>query len=257
MLEKLNELYNLNITKIIKNKESTIGNVYNIYTKTTKYIMKIYDSKKHTLSMINVHSFLNQNNMNVPKIILNKNNKGYVIINKKYYVIYSYLEGKSLGNIFQVIDKETSILLAKKLKEFHDITKENKYDLDEIPFKIDKTFKRTSILHFDLTKSNIFYNNKWQDKIGFIDFDDAKYGPSIYDVAILISLLFISKKYGINKEGMETFINTYYEDETIKNEEVPYLKECAIKWLDYTIKTNNFDASIKESFEIKKQLLEQ
>ena len=83
------------------------------------------------------------------------------------------------------------------------------------------------------------------------------YGPSIYDVAILISLLFISKKYGINKEGIERFINTYYEDETIKNEEVPYLKECAIKWLDYTIKTNNFDASIKESFEIKKQLLEQ
>ena len=51
------------------------------------------------------------------------------------------------------------------------------------------------------------------------------------------------KFYGIliNKEGIETFINTYYEDETIKNEEVPYLKECAIKWLDYTIKTNNFD----------------
>mgnify|MGYP003308183202 CR=1 FL=1 len=54
---------------------------------------------------------------------------------------------------------------------------------------MDKTLRK-SILHFDLTKGNVFYNNK----IEFIDFDDAKYGNSIYDVTILIGFLFISKK---------------------------------------------------------------
>ena len=47
-----------------------------------------------------------------------------------------------------------------------------------------------SILHFDVTKNNIFYND---GKIYFIDFDDAKYEPVICDVAIAITNLFISK----------------------------------------------------------------
>ena len=41
---------------------------------------------------------------------------------------------------------------------------------------------------------NIFFKYGIGCKISFIDFDDAKYGPSVCDVAIAISNLFFSKK---------------------------------------------------------------
>lgn len=111
-----------------------------------------------------------------------------------------------------------------------------------------------SILHFDLNKNNIFYNN---GKVGFIDFDDAKFGPSICDISIIISFLFLSKKRGIDSENIKNFIDSYYGDELeLKKKEIKYLKEYALKWIDYLQYNNEFDTSLKESFETKRNLIE-
>ena len=115
--------------------------------------------------------------------------------------------------------------------------------------------ERKSVLHFDLTRNNIFIDNE-QDKIGFIDFDDAKYGASVCDVAILIANLFFSKSKGANLEGMQKFIDAYYEDDLkIKELEVPRIKEFALMWIDYVLDGNEFDSSTTESFEARKKLI--
>lgn len=258
MREEINKKYCLEINKIIKNEDSTDGNVYMLNSLSSKYIMKLYDEEKHAISMVNIHKDLKNSGMNVPDIILNKENEGYSLLeNGKYCVLYSFLNGEEIGSLFKNINKDTSIKIAKELKNIHKITTgNNKYNLPVLPFKIEGVFNRYSILHFDLTRCNIFYNENWQSQIGFIDFDDAKYGPTVVDVGIAISLLYFSKSRGVDTEGLKAFLDEYYDNEKLRKNEIPYLKTCALKWIDYIMDNNQFDSSTTESFEIRKNLIE-
>lgn len=260
MIEKdlkkiLEEKYLLNIINIEKNKESTVGNVYIIYTQDKKYVVKMYDNLDHTKSMTLLHSDL-YNKFNIPKIIHSKNKDLYIkASNSKYIVLYSFLDGIEIGSIDNLNEKLIK-QIAIELRRLHDLTKVNKYNLNNIPFN-DYNLKRKSLLHFDLTKGNIFYNEE-KNNIGFIDFDDAKYGSSICDISILIALLFFSKKRGVDTNNLNLFIDTYYDkDLDLKLQEVKYIKQIAINWINYTLENNEFNPSTKESFEVKKKLIEE
>lgn len=255
-LEKIiKESYEIQINNITKNSDSTDGNVYLIKSKNNKYIFKIYNSLEHTQSMIKLHNFLNENNLYVPRIIQTKNKEYYKRYNDKYIVMYSFLEGMQLKNIIQTVDNKTILKLAKEIRRLHDLTENVTFNLKHIDFNLETEFKRKSVLHFDLTKDNIFIN---KDKVGFIDFDDAKFGPSVYDVAITISLLFLSKSRCAELDKIKTFIDSYYESDTQNKErELPYIKSIALKWIDYLLTKNSFDTSTKESFEVKKKLIEE
>ena len=245
--------YNIQIIGIEKNSESSTGNVYLINTVDSKYIVKVYSNYEHTQSMINLYDLLNKNDFYVPKIIQTKNKEYYKKYNDTYVVMYSFLEGIQLKYIINTIEKDELSRLAKEIRRLHDLTQNTIYNLKPINFKVNYEFKRKSILHFDLTKDNIFIN---QNKVGFIDFDDAKYGPSIYDVTIAISLLFFSKSRGAELDKIKTFIDSYYENDSInKEKEVPYIKSITLKWIDYLLNENSFDTSTKESFEVKRKLI--
>lgn len=252
--EILSRKYNINIVDIERNIESTDGNVYMIKTDKCKYVAKIYTSTRHTLQMIRLHIDLYNKGFYIPNIIKTKNKSNYIVLpNNNKLVLYSFLDGYKLSEIINNISSDIIKQLALELKKLHDSTKENIYKLDKVPFKVDNSIIRRSLLHFDLTKNNIFYNKK----IGFIDFDDAKYGPSVVDISILISLLFFSKSRGFDKDNFKLFINTYYENnKSLKVKEMRLIKEYAIKWIDYTLNKVDFNPSIKNSFKIKKQLLE-
>lgn len=248
----LKDSYLIDVEGIEKNKESTIGNVYIINTNQNKYVLKIYDDLNHTKSMISLHDSLSKQ-IYIPKIIFNKNKEGYTIFDKKYVVLYSFLEGVQIGKLDK-LDSDIVKKIALKVRQLHDLTPINTYNLKEVPFSKEYNLDRKSLLHFDLTKGNIFYNKK----IGFIDFDDAKYGYSVYDVSILIVLLFFSKKRGVDKNNIDLFIDTYYgSDIELKNKELRYIKEIAIDWINYTLENNDFNPSTEESFKVKKKLIEE
>ena len=115
---------------------------------------------------------------------------------------------------------------------------------------------RKSLVHFDLTKNNIFIDAN--HSIGIIDFDDAKYGESVCDIAILIANLFFSKTYGVDLEGINKLIDGYYlENIELKNRESPFIKKYALKWIEYTLRESKLDSSIVESFKIKYRLIEE
>ena len=253
--ETIKTNYEILINNITKNSDSTDGNVYLIESENSKYIFKIYNSLEHTQSMKKLHNFLNENNFYVPKIIPTKNKEYYIKYNDNYIVMYSFLEGIQLKNIIQTVDNKTISKLAKEIRRMHELTENLSLKLTTIDFNIGKEFNRKSILHFDLTKDNIFIN---KDIIGFIDFDDAKFGPSVYDVAITISLLFLSKSRGAELDKVKIFIESYYGND-IQNKEIelPYIKNIALKWIDYILTKNSFDTSTNESFEVKKKLIEE
>ncbi len=246
--------YEIDIQKIEKNKQSTQGNVFIVYTKNEKYVIKRYTNLKHTKSMISLHNKLINCGLVVPKIIKNKNKEDYCIINtNEYIVVYSFIYGKQISQLEQKLDNAQITEMAKELYKLHSSTYgKNLCYLPELPFDIKYSTQRKSALHFDLTKDNIFIEN---NHIKFIDFDDAKYGPAVCDVAIIIALCFVSKKTGINEEAIKTFIKEYYANEPEAKDEIKYIKEIAIKWIEYTLIENQFDLSTTESFETKRKLL--
>lgn len=250
----IQQRYNLKIINIEKNINSTNGNVYNITTKDTKYILKMYKDINHVHIMSNLFNKLKNEHCYIPNIYKTIDNKEYIKYLNYYIIVYTYLIGSEIGNIFENIPNEISVKLAKELRKMHDMTETlSNINLPKVNF-YDKS-ERKSLLHFDLTRNNIFYN-KEKSLIGFIDFDDAKYGDSVIDISILIANLYFSKKRGIHHKGISTFINSYYEnDYNLKKQEVPQIKEIAIKWIDYILKNNSFESSTKNSFEIRKKLI--
>lgn len=115
--------------------------------------------------------------------------------------------------------------------------------------------KNQSVLHFDLTRNNIFICN---NQIGFIDFDDAKYGDSLCDIAILIANLFFSKTRGVDLQGMKKFLDEYYcNEKPLKDDDVLLIKEYALRWINYILDGNEFDTSTTESFKEKYRLIKE
>ncbi|MBQ9313631.1 MAG: phosphotransferase [Clostridia bacterium] len=238
---------------IEKNDESSDGNVYIIETIGNKYVAKVYEDKEHAESMILLHKSLPLL-ISVPKLIYTN----YECINdsKKYYiVIYSFINGKPIDKTLNdgKVGNDTIISVAKLVRKMHDMTLSgNKFKLPELPF--DTINKRKTLLHFDLTKSNIFLDEC--SNISIIDFDDAMYGSAIYDIAILISTFFFSKSRGIDIDGMNIFLDAYYgNDLNLKNEEINYIKECSIQWIDYLISNNKLSQNLIDSFKIKRTLI--
>ena len=241
--------YSLDIISIVKNDESSDGNVYNIKTSDDKYILKIYDDLDKANNMIDIHNYLK--NLYVPRIILTKNNEYLFEFDNKYVIIYSFLAGMKVSELIRnnLYSNDIVISIAKEVRKLHDLTLNKKFNFKTIDFA--NNLKRKSVLHFDLTKDNIFTNN---NHIGFIDFDDAKYGDSVCDIAILLSFLFISKKRGVDNEGIKLFLDNYYNESEIqlRNEETFYIKKYIKCWIDYLLDDHNFDSSLKDSFEFKR-----
>ncbi len=251
----LNKRYNINDIKgVKKNNDSTDKNVYIIYGKE-KYIAKIYNNLKHTTQMIKLYNFLNVQNISVPKIYKTNDDKQYAKIDGYYMIIYSFINGKQLEFKNKKLNSETIIKIAKYLSAFHKETENYAgRNLNKMPFEINQNL-RQSVLHFDLTKDNIFINN---DEVALIDLDDAKYGNSICDIAIFIANIFFSKTRGIDKKGIKVFLDSYYEsDFNLKQKEIPYLKSFALMWIKYTIENNYFETSTTESFIIKEKLIKE
>lgn len=251
----LTDKYNFEVNEIQKNLQSTVGNVYIIYSNNNKYVVKIYNNMEHTKAMVNLHEVLEGNNLYVPKVVHNRFDDEYTIFEDKYIVLYSFLKGHQIiwnTDKINLTDYEID-KLAKTVRKLHDVTYNVVIGLPQLSFGND--MKRKSVLHFDLTRNNIFIDTE-QDRVGFIDFDDAKYGASVCDVSILIANLFFSKSKGANLEGMHKFIDAYYEDDLkMKEIEVTRIKEFALMWIDYVLNGNEFDASTTKSLEVRKELI--
>lgn len=80
--------------EVIKNLESSVGNVYDVVSTNSKYIVKIYNDFNHVCRMIELFEKLNDFGIIVPKIIKNLANMDYVLIDNEYIVVYEFLNGK-------------------------------------------------------------------------------------------------------------------------------------------------------------------
>ena len=68
------------VNRVVKNLKSTDGNVYDVVSTNSKYIVKIYNDFNHVCRMIELSEKLNDFGIIVPKIIKNLVNMDYVLL---------------------------------------------------------------------------------------------------------------------------------------------------------------------------------
>jgi len=219
VLNVILEEYNLG--KLVNSKIFTSGSVQkNIFIETNKgkFVLRIYknNSKNNILFEINLLKYLKKHNYPCPGLIENKKGKYIGTYEKQNYVIFEFIEGTHIEKPNEKQKKQ----LTKKVAELQNILKnykplEIKYRWNyNIEFCLKMAQKKAkeigtpeakkkltwykhelqklelletlpmSICHCDFHFSNvIFKNGKFK---ALIDFDDANFTYSIFDLACLI-----------------------------------------------------------------------
>jgi len=222
-----------------------------------KYVLRIYNNKKINVikSEIEIIQYLHEKNIPTPIIYQNSKGKYYQKVDDTYAVLFSFVSGKHIPTkpIKGTLAKDIGFKLANMQKELinfkptykrkcsyaNDISEfngkyksintyvKNKRELiiKEIK-KIVITKLRKSTIHSDITRENILI--KGNKVASFLDFDDFHKDYIVWDTAIAITQLFITKTFGIDWNGLNEFLKGYtkvmnlneYEKEAI----IPFLK---------------------------------
>jgi len=217
---------NIEVNDIIPANNSFNAEVYIIKSNNKKYIFKICNKEKKIETVVRYMSHL-FNYLDTAEVL----DSG--IINNKYYVIMSYIEGENkfdeeidtlsdkqlieMGRLLAklhnapLIDEEDDSwikYLNEKLEDSQEVLdnvfgENNKVIYDYLKDYINNDIKgnyKNSILHMDFRIGNLIFNN---DKISLIDMDSMKNGDYICD--------FFRMYNDLSKEKFNILLSGYKE----------------------------------------------
>jgi homoserine kinase type II len=208
-----------------------------IHQKNKRLILRIYDKQRNQKEVeleIKIIEYLTKNNIPIPRLIKNKNNNLITIAEEKISVLMQFIEGihpewrpmgeqlgKDIGENQARMNKcllNQNIIKNNIKKESTEINVEKEVFINDFEFnkKINENIKKLKLnelrkcfIHKDISRENIIIN---KDKIlAFLDFDDCSYSYLIYDVAVTITQLFITKSFGIDYSALTEYYTKYNE----------------------------------------------
>tara|TARA_Y100000389_G_scaffold201584_1_gene244665 strand:+ start:831 stop:1799 length:969 start_codon:yes stop_codon:yes gene_type:complete len=245
-----------NLGKIIKFqgiKQGIENTNYLLKYKNNKYILTIFErrvQKKDLPFFMKLMDGLNQQKINCPKPLKDKNGKYLTLIRNKSACIVTFLEGKdkkilnnkncyNVGkNIAKLHQASKNIKLFRKnsmsISNLDSLLKSIKFNSQTIVPNLKSILKKnlkeikkewprnipSGIIHGDLFIDNIFYN---QDKfVGFIDFYFSSNDYLMYEIAICINALCFDKKknkFILNNDKVKNLIKGYESIKKISQKE--------------------------------------
>ena len=214
----------------------------------------------------------NQSGINCPSAI-EVNNKSIFEVQNKSCAIYSFIEGKkiskpnseNLNSLGDTVSKMHEIGLKSNLrrtndmltptwkyiiKKFEDYQGQHKTELKEVIKLINDMYDkfsnqlRTALIHADLFKDNIFFED---NKIsGLIDFFFTCSDTIVYDFSTLVNAWFFDYQK-FEENNFNLFFNRYFSliewNELEKNNLNFYLKVSAIRFFMTRLHDKYFNAS--------------
>jgi Ser/Thr protein kinase RdoA (MazF antagonist) len=126
---------------------------------------------------------------------------------------------------------------------------------------------RQAMIHGDLARENIFLTEHLSSVKAIIDFGDSHYDYITYDIATLLTQVYVTKSWGIDFQGIKDFLTSYKQLNTLRHDELKTIlplmelrNRGLIQGVDQRLKgysTNRSTLeSIKQSLGVKIQLLE-
>lgn len=199
-----------------------------------KYVLKIYNKDSNINTEVQFGYYLRNNNIPVAKIIKNSNGQLITEIENLRGVLFEFRFGNPImrdnlstsfsENLAEVVAKMHLLMLDNKKIPAKDYCKCNIDPTDglsntkiiekskEIRYLVkDLIFSdlRRGLIHADLTRQNVLVTEGKNNIDSIIDFGDAHYDYFAWDLAVLITHIYITKTYGIDWPALGNFIKRY------------------------------------------------
>lgn len=254
--------YQIKIEKIEFINMGILNSNFLIFTEDKKYVLRIFEAdrtleeEEQEIKLLEEISSI----IPVPKIMKSKDNKYITEYNNKKMSIFEHIDGEILisRNINQVIMREIAWYLGKlhKFSQNFDLERFNRKSRINLDFYLEE-IKKSNIdfeekekifllaeelkqIDFEILPKGIIHSDIFPDNVivkeghinGIIDFNEAYYGPFIYDLAIVINCWIRGKKYlSFQKENdmIRDFLNNYSRHRKIEKEEVILLNYACKK----------------------------
>ena len=225
---------------------------YKIICNGIPYILTIFEKRVNEEDLpffINLKIYLNENNFKCPKPIANKDDKVINSIRGKKAIIISFIEGskvilsdknncyevgRMVGNLHNIskkfgLKRNNSLNIYELKKIFNKCLTKKSVELIEIFNELQteiNSFENglpvnlpSGIIHADLFKDNIFFNN---GKIsGVIDFYFSCYDFFLYDISIIVNdWCFLNNGKEFNKVFFQSIIEGYNLNRSLNSDEI-------------------------------------
>ncbi len=238
-----------------------------------KYVLKIYNKDSNIQTEVHFSYYLQKKGVPTAKII--KNLKGQLIttVNDLSGALFEFSVGDPIE--WDNINTSFSTHLAKVVAKMHSLMLNNTriFSKDYRKCKIDSTVDlsneriikkseeikdsiknlnfsdlRKGLIHADLTRQNVLATKDRNNVKAIIDFGDAHYDYFAWDLAVLITHIYITKTYGIDWKALTDFIKKYYSLFPLTEKEVDVIISfIKIRNLNLAIEVNRSALNNKEN----------
>jgi Ser/Thr protein kinase RdoA (MazF antagonist) len=210
-----------------------------------KCILQIYNKNSNVETSVQFCNYLHKKKLPVPRVIENLNAQLITPVGSLNGVLFEFCAGKRIkwNNIVPSLAEH----LAKTVAKMHLLMLNNtqipaekcyKYKLESSvglsnPEIIEKSKKisnateklafsnfRKGLIHSDLTRQNVLATMDRKHVDAIIDFDDAHYDYIVWDLAVLITHVFITKTFGVDWKALSVFIKKYYSAFSLTKKEI-------------------------------------
>lgn len=230
LIDALQSLYGLEGVSIRMPEDGLEGNTYIVTTGTKRFVAKLYDDRQRAETIARFQYRLKNHHLPVPDLLKTTSGDLVAVFRKAYLAVSDYVEGGPLGwnadsaqiksslssslanaiarmhNLTHTIDTGSQIdhsLSANSILKQFENSDETKY-LQNILIEV-----RQSIIHGDLARENIFLTSDRKSLKAFIDFGDAHFDFITYDIATLLTQVYVTKTWGIDFAGIQDFLASY------------------------------------------------
>lgn len=207
---------------------------YLIICKDAKYVLKVHNKDGQFLTEILFNNYLAENNFPVAKIIKNLEKDLISQDNSWLGALFEFRTGieidwdnlsinfaenlaETISNIHKNMLNNKSIPAEKSLGFYIRLTEKVTNDeiirlaktLSKEAKKVKTSDLRHCLIHGDLTRENVLSTENRDRVHSIIDFGDSHIDFIAWDLAVLITHIFITKTYGLDYNALKHFIRRY------------------------------------------------
>lgn len=206
------------------------GNTLVVTDEVHKCVIKFFDNHKQAETVAAFQHQLYIANLLVPAVIPTNTGELTVKLGSTTIVMSEFIDGVTIGwgKEFSELSGSISVSLAKALGNIHKASQslpinietghsldtehiihqaENRLDLGRLMEDLQNT--RKAMIHADLARENIFLDESHTRVKAIIDFGDANFDYLTYDIATLLTQVYVTKSWGIDFKAIEEFMEVY------------------------------------------------
>jgi Ser/Thr protein kinase RdoA (MazF antagonist) len=256
--------------------------------KRSRCAAKLYNDTQRAETVVRFQYYLSAAQLPVPAILTTKSGGLTARLGKCTVVLFEFIDGTPIGwgKEFSSLSNALTLNIADIVANMHIVSQslraEGKLDhalsVTQLIDRLDNSscvklsrdslaLVRQTMIHGDLARENVFLTRSQDSVKAIIDFGDAHYDYITYDIATLLTQVYVTKSWGIDFRGIEKFLTAYNQLNILQPAELETilpLMELRNKGLMQEINQRLVKdganrtklKSIRQSLEVKLELLE-